>query len=182
MQIVMHYCILFSPGTSPLGTGAVKTPASLVQLVTRIKWLTWPASSLPQRESAAALFSQEEKWTVGRHAPFKDYNSEASAFNRRAGGSEIVTTQTVCDRRAFKDVSALQATKHVRAISQRHQLQLCRGNVFCLAGKSQERTQGAVCFHPDLQKPPVLFKTEQQCNIQPPKPSTPTVRVHISLQ
>lgn len=144
----------------------MKTPASLVQLVTRIKWITCPAPSLPQQESAPALFSQEEKWTVWRHAPSKDYISEASAFNRRAGGSEIVTTQTVC--RGFKDVSALQATKHVGAISQRHQLQLCGGNVCCMAGKSQERAQGAVCFRPDLQKPQFSLKPYNDATSKPP--------------
>lgn len=157
----------------------METPASLVQLVTRIKWIICSASSVPLQESAIALFSREEKWTIRRHAPFKDYISEASAFNRCTGGSEIVTTQTVCDHRGFKDVSALQAIEHVRAVSERHQPQLCWGNVFCMAGKSKECTQGAVCFYTCLQKPYSLSKCTTVQH-PAPKPSAVTVRVHIS--
>lgn len=131
----------------------MQTLASLVQLITRIKRIICSASSVPLQESAAALFSQEEKWTIQRHAPFKDYISEAPAFNRRSGGSETVTTQKVCDHRGFKDMSALQAIEHVRTLSEGHQLQLCWRNVFCMAAKSKECTQGAVCIHTYLQKP-----------------------------
>lgn len=167
--------IFFSPGTIPLGTGAVET---LVQLLTGIKWIICSASSVPQQESAVALFGQEEKWTIWRHAPFKDYISSASAVKRCAGSSEIVTTQTVCDHRGFKDVSALQTIEHVWVVSERHHLQLCWGNVLCMAGKSKECTQGAVCIHTYLQKPQFSFKTYNKAT-SAVKPAV-TVRVHIS--
>lgn len=104
-----------------------------------------PSESL--QESAVALFSQEEKWPICRHASFKDYLSEASAFNRCTGGSEIVPTEPVGDHSGFTEGSALPAIEHVGAFSERHQHQLYGGDVLCMAGKSKECPQGAVCFH-----------------------------------
>lgn len=123
------------------------------------------------------LHSSTRRKSGQRHAPFKDYISEASAFNRCAGGSEIVTTQNVCDHRGFKDISALQAIEHVRAVSKQHQLQLCGGNVLCMAGKSKECTQGAVCFHTYPQNPLVSSKMYNNATSSP----AASVTVYFSL-
>lgn len=124
------------------------TPASLVQPVTRTKWRFRSAAlRVSLQEGAVALFSQEEKWPICRHASFKDYLSEAAAFNRCTGSSEIVTTAPVGDHSGPTEGSALQTIEHVGAFSERHQHQLHGGDVLCMAGKSEECPQGAVCFH-----------------------------------
>lgn len=98
------------------------TPAPLVQPVTRIKWRFRSAAlRVPLQESAIALFTLEEKWPICRHAFFKDYHTEASAFNWCTGSSEIVPTEPVGDHSGFTDRSALQAIEHVGAFSERHQ-------------------------------------------------------------
>lgn len=102
---------------------------------------------VPLQESATALFSQEEKWPICRHASFKDYLSEAPASKRCSGSSETVPTEPVGAHRGFTEGSALQEIELVGAFSERHQHQLYGGDVLCMAGKSKECPQGAVCFH-----------------------------------
>lgn len=139
-----------------------------------------PPFRVPLQEGAVALFSQEEKWPICGHASFKDYLSEASAFNRCTGSSEIVPTEPAGDHSGFTEGPALQAIEHVGAFSERHQHQLYGGDVLCMAGKSKECPQGAVWFHGYWKC--ILGKTlAKLTTLQPAATKAPALTVRIDL-